>query len=134
MRVPSRARVLVAVSAGGVLGAEARYLLGTAFPAEPGTWPWTTFWINVTGCLLIGVLYTVLSELVADPHPLLRPSLGVGVLGGYTTFSTWSVETVQLVDRGSYGTALGYAVVSPVTAVLACALAVALTRRIGGAA
>ncbi|MBP2371192.1 fluoride efflux transporter CrcB [Pseudonocardia parietis] len=129
--MPSRSRVLGAVAAGGVLGAEARYLLGAAFPAAPGSWPWTTFWINITGCLLIGVLTTVLTELLARPHPLLRALLGVGVLGGYTTFSTWSVETVQLVEHGSYGAALGYALVSPVAAILACAFAVAATRRIG---
>ena len=129
--MPSRSRVLGAVAAGGVLGAEARYLLGAAFPTAPGSWPWTTFWINITGCLLIGALTTVLTELVARPHPLLRPLLGVGVLGGYTTFSTWSVETVQLVEHGSYGAALGYALVSPVAAILACALAMAATRRVG---
>lgn len=130
----SRPRILGTVAVGGVLGAEARYLLGAAFPAAPGAWPWTTFWINITGCLLIGVLHTLLTELVAHPHPLLRPLLGVGVLGGFTTFSTWSVETVRLVEHGSYGTALGYALASPVAAVLVCALAVALTRRAGGSA
>ncbi|GAA1393169.1 fluoride efflux transporter CrcB [Pseudonocardia kongjuensis] len=125
-------RVPMAVAVGGVVGAEIRYLLGVAFPAAPGGWPWTTFWINVSGCLLIGVLYTVLAG--ADrPNPLLRPLLGVGVLGGFTTFSAWSVETVQLAGHGHYGLALGYALASPVVAVAACALAVALTRRIGGA-
>lgn len=126
-------RVLGAVAVGGVLGSEARYLLGVAFAPVPGSWPWTTFWINVTGCLLIGVLYTVLTE-PARPHPLLRPLLGVGVLGGYTTFSTWSVETVGLVDAGRPGLALTYALVSPVAAVLACASAVGATRRLGRSA
>jgi fluoride exporter len=126
-------RMIVAVAVGGVLGAEARYLLGVAFASPPGTWPWTTFWINVTGCLLIGVLYTVLTELTT-PHPLLRPLLGVGVLGGYTTFSTFSVETVGLVDAGRPGLALAYALATPVAAVLACAVGVGVTRRVGAAA
>ncbi|MBC3189851.1 fluoride efflux transporter CrcB [Pseudonocardia sp. C8] len=130
-RVTSRRRAVAAVAAGGVLGAEARYLLSSAFPAPPGGWPWTTFWINITGCLLIGVLYTVLAEVAARPHPLARPLLGAGMLGGYTTFSAWSVETVQLLDGGAYGTAVGYALVSPLAAVLACAGGVAVTRRIG---
>lgn len=121
----------MAVAVGGVVGAEIRYLLGVAFPAAPDAWPWTTFWINISGCLLIGVLYTVLAG-AARPNPLLRPLLGVGVLGGYTTFSTWSVETVQLAEHGRYGLALGYALASPVVAVAACAVAVVLTRRIGG--
>ena len=127
----SRPRTVAAVAAGGVVGAEARYLLGAAFPGTPGGWPWTTFWINITGCLLIGILYTVLTEVAARPHPLLRPLLGVGLLGGYTTFSTWSVETVQLLERGSYGMALGYALACPLAAVASCAFAVATTRRIG---
>jgi CrcB protein len=122
-------RVIAAVAVGGVLGSEARYLLGVAFAPAPGSWPWTTFWINVTGCLLIGVLYTVLTERTT-PHPLIRPLLGVGVLGGYTTFSTFSVETVGLVDAGRPGLALAYAVITPVAAVLACAAGVGLTRRI----
>ncbi|MDQ4117395.1 MAG: fluoride efflux transporter CrcB [Actinomycetota bacterium] len=123
-------RVIVAVAVGGVLGSEARYLLGVGWPQVPGTWPWTTFWINLSGCLLIGVLYTVLTERAA-PHPLLRPLLGVGVLGGYTTFSAWSVETVGLLDAGRPGLALGYALVAPVAAVLACAAGVGLARRVG---
>ena len=126
-------RTIVAVAVGGVLGSEARYLLGLAFAQTPGSWPWTTFWINVTGCLLIGALYTVLPGLTT-PHPLLRPLLGIGVLGGYTTFSTYSVETVGLIDAGRPGLALAYALVTPVAAVLACALAVGVTRRLAGGA
>lgn len=123
-------RVVVAVAVGGVLGSEARYLLGVAFAVPPGRWPWTTFGINVTGCLLIGVLYTVLTERVTA-HPLVRPLLGVGVLGGYTTFSAFSVETVGLLDAGRPGLALAYALATPVAAVLACAAGVGVARRVG---
>jgi fluoride exporter len=126
---PGRGRVIGAVAVGGVLGSEARYLLGVAFAQTPGTWPWTTFWINVTGCLLIGVLYTALTERT-PPHPLVRPLLGVGVLGGYTTFSTFSVETVGLVDAGRPLLAVTYALVTPLAAVLACAAGAGLTRRV----
>ncbi len=129
---PYRPSVIAAVAVGGVAGAEARYVLAVAFPQTPGDWPWTTFWINVTGCVLIGVLLTVLSELTS-PHPLLRPLLGVGVLGGYTTFSTWSVEAVGLVAAGHPGVASAYVVVTPVAAVLACALGIVATRRVASA-
>ncbi|MEU8489726.1 fluoride efflux transporter FluC [Pseudonocardia alni] len=122
--------MLAAIVIGGVVGAEARYMLGVAFPSGTGTWPWTTFAINVSGSVLLGCLYTVLADLVSDPHPLLRPLLGVGVVGGYTTFSTWSVETVSLVTTGHPLRAAVYALATPLIAVLACATAVAATRRI----
>ncbi|MFP5022659.1 fluoride efflux transporter CrcB [Pseudonocardia phyllosphaerae] len=128
---PGTAATVGAVAVGGVLGAEARYLLGVAFPAAHGDWPWTTFWINVTGCLLIGLLYTTLGEL-RKPHWSLRPLLGVGVLGGYTTFSTWAVDTVQLTDAGRWGAALAHALVTPVVAILACAAGVIVARLLGG--
>ncbi|PWW66494.1 fluoride efflux transporter FluC [Actinokineospora spheciospongiae] len=84
------AAVLAAVSAGGVLGALARYGLGTLLPA-----PWATWLVNVSGCLLIGALMAVITR--TGPHsPLLRPFLGVGFLGGYTTFSTAVVDTAHL--------------------------------------
>ena len=88
--------VLGAIAAGGVVGAEARYTLGLALPHAVGTWPWSTLLINVSGCLLIGVLMVVITELV-KPHRLLRPFLGVGVLGGYTAFSTYAVDALSLV-------------------------------------
>jgi CrcB protein len=91
----SNAPVVAAVSAGGVVGALARYGLGVLFPS-----PWTTFAINVSGCLLIGVLMVLIDELW-PPHRLLRPFLGTGVLGGYTTFSTYAVD----VTRGAGGLA-----------------------------
>lgn len=122
--------VIAAIAAGGVLGAEARYGLGLLLPADPSGPPWATLLVNVSGCLLIGVLMVTLTER-ARPHPLARPFLGVGLLGGYTTFSTYAVETVRLLDAGRAGPALGYVAATPVLAVLACAAGVALTRRAG---
>lgn len=122
--------VLGAVAAGGVAGAEARWLLGVLFPDAPGAWPWTTFAVNLSGCLLIGILLTVLTER-ATPHPVLRPLLGTGVLGGYTTFSTWSVDVLGLLDAGRLAAAAGYLVATPVLAVAACAAGVAVARRAG---
>ncbi len=76
--------ILLAISVGGVLGALARYGLGVAFPHGAAGFPWATFAVNVTGCGLTGVLMVCIDQLGA--HRLVRPFLGVGVLGGFTTF------------------------------------------------
>jgi CrcB protein len=123
--------VLAAIAAGGVLGAEARYAIGALLPHTRDAWPWSTLLINVSGCVLIGALMVVIIEL-AYGHRLLRPFLGVGVLGGYTTFSTASVEALSLVDAGRPGAALGYVVATPVLAVLGCGIGVVSTRLLAG--
>lgn len=128
---PPRAwAVLAAIAAGGLVGAEARYGVGLALPHADGTWPWSTLLINVSGGLLIGVLMVVILELV-DPHPLVRPFLGVGVLGGYTTFSTFAVDTLALGRAGNVGLAVAYAVATPLFALLAVAIGAALARMAG---
>jgi CrcB protein len=121
--------VLGTIAAGGVVGSEARYGLGLALPHAVGSWPWATFLENLSGCLLIGVLMVVITELVT-PHRLVRPFLGVGVLGGYTTFSTYAVDGLSLAAAGRAGVAVAYLMVTPVTAVLACAAGAAATRLI----
>jgi CrcB protein len=110
--------VLGVVCAGGVAGALARYGIGAAFPHRPDAFPWATFGINVSGCLLIGVLMV----LVADVWPtrrLLRPFLGTGLLGGYTTFSTYVVDIQHLLAAGAAGTALAYLAGTVLTALAA---------------
>lgn len=99
--------VLPAISLGGVLGASARYGLGLAHPTAPGSLPVATLATNVTGCLLIGLLMVCLVE-SDNAHPLWRPFLGVGLLGGFTTLSTYTVETHTLLAEGYPGLALGY--------------------------
>ncbi|PSK99794.1 CrcB protein [Haloactinopolyspora alba] len=108
------------IAAGGVLGAEARYGLGVLADetAVSSGWPWATFVQNVTGCLLIGAVMAVLLDLTA-PHRLARPFLGVGVLGGYTTFSTYAVDVQQMLGDGRAATALLYLAGTPIAAVLA---------------
>lgn len=113
------------VAAGGVLGALCRYGLGLAVPAAPGHFPWTTFWINVSGCALIGILVVLVTEGWPGAHPLLRPFLGTGVLGGYTTFSTYIVDVTRL---GFTVTALAYLVGTLVAALLATYAGVLGTR------
>ena len=119
--------VLGVIAVGGVVGAEARYGIGVALPHGIGGWPWATLLINVSGCLLIGVLMVVITELVR-PHRLARPFLGVGVLGGYTTFSTYTVDVLSLAEAGRPGPALAYFVLTPVVALLACAAGAGATR------
>lgn len=83
--------MLAAVSAGGVVGALARYGIGELLPQHPHGFPVATFGINVAGCLAIGVLMALTEHRVM--HRLVRPFLGTGILGGFTTFSTYAVET-----------------------------------------
>ncbi|SDS92526.1 fluoride efflux transporter FluC [Actinoplanes derwentensis] len=124
---PRQAAVLAVVAAGGVLGACARYGATLIWPATPGAFPWTTFGINVSGCALMGVLMVLITERFTV-HPLVRPLLGTGVLGGYTTFSTYAVDAQHLVDTGHPGIALFYLVATLSAALLAVWGAAALTR------
>jgi len=97
---PHPVPVLAAVSAGGVLGALARYGISVAWPHHAGAFPWSTWTVNISGCFLIGVLMTGIARR-RPAQRLLRPFLGVGVLGGYTTFSTSAVDV--LVARPGVG-------------------------------
>ena len=127
--------VLGAIAVGGPIGTEARYGIGLVWPHSSSGWPWATLLINLSGCLLIGVLMVVITELV-EPHRLARPFLGVGILGGYTTFSTYTVDTISLADGARPDLAAAYLVVTPILAVLACALGAGATRlaaRLAGA-
>lgn len=119
--------VLAVVGAGGVLGALARHGLGQAVPTGAGGFPWTTFAVNVSGCLLMGALMVVISD-VWPARPLLRAFLGTGLLGGYTTFSTYIVEAQHLINRGAAGAALLYLAGTAVAALAAVAAGTLLTR------
>ena len=129
---------IAAVSAGGALGAGARYGAALLWPTAAGAFPWTTLVVNAVGCALIGVLMVVTEAWSA--HHLVRPFLGTGVLGGFTTFSTYAVDTQQLVDGGSPRTGLAYLVLTLLVAMVAVWGAVLVTRRVvrytalGGAA
>lgn len=119
--------VLAVISVGGALGAVARYGIGYAFPAAPRGFPWATFGINVTGCLLIGVLMVLVTDVWAG-HRLVRPFLGVGVLGGFTTFSTYVVDIQRLVNARAAGVALVYLVATLVAALLGVYAGITLAR------
>ncbi|KAB8195279.1 fluoride efflux transporter CrcB [Nonomuraea phyllanthi] len=121
--------VLGAISAGGALGALARFGLQSALPAGPADFPWATFMINVSGCLLIGALMVVITE-VRPAHRLVRPFLGVGVLGGYTTFSTYAVDVQRAVAAGAPLTGLVYLVATLAAALVAVTAGMWLARRL----
>lgn len=132
-RAEPQGRVLAAVAAGGVVGASARYGISLLWPAAPGAFPWATFWINASGCALIGVLMVLISEGGRTaPHPLVRPFAGVGVLGGFTTFSTYAVDFAHLLDVGKAGTALAYAGLTVVAALGAVWATATATRLVVG--
>ncbi|WP_369200579.1 fluoride efflux transporter CrcB [Streptomyces sp. PU-14G] len=127
-----QAPVVAAVSLGGGLGAAARYGASLLWPTQAGTFPWTTLLVNVTGCALIGLFMVVLTELWAA-HPLVRPFFGTGVLGGFTTFSTYATDIQRLIEDGSPRTALAYLGLTVAGAVASVWAAAALTRRVLGA-
>jgi len=106
-QISARWDILAVIAAGGALGSLARWGLAAALPRRPGGFPWATFLTNVTGCLLIGALMVLLAE-AWPPSRYLRPFLGIGVLGGYTTFSTFSYEAFRLLQDGEWNRALAY--------------------------
>ncbi|SDP65958.1 CrcB protein [Klenkia soli] len=124
-------RTYLVVALGGALGALARWGVSRGLPHVPGAWPWATVTVNVTGCLVIGVLLAVLLARYPD-HPWLRPFLATGVLGGYTTFSTFAVDAVQLADAGRWPVAVGYVLVSVVGGLAAVVLGLVAGRALAG--
>jgi CrcB protein len=119
--------VLSVISLGGALGALARYGVTAAVPAGRRSFPWGIFGVNVSGCLLIGILMVLVTE-VWTGQRLVRPFLGVGVLGGYTTFSTYVVDIQRLVNAGAAATALMYLIGTVVAALVAVYAGVTATR------
>jgi CrcB protein len=132
--VRDRLDVLAVIALGGAVGAAARYGAGEVWPSEPGAVPWATFAVNVVGSFLLGLLMVYVTD-VWPPRRYVRPFLGVGVLGGFTTFSTYALDTRALAVDGRAAAAVGYLLATLVLAlgaVVAGALVGrALTRRRG---
>jgi CrcB protein len=119
--------IYVWAALGGVLGALGRWALGAALPHSPGAWPWSTLLVNLAGCLLIGALLAVL--LARFPRsPWLRPFLAVGVLGGFTTFSTFAVDVVAMTREDRAPLAVAYVLTSVLGGVLAVVVGLLLGR------
>jgi CrcB protein len=99
--------LLAVIAAGGALGSLARWSLSEAIPRTPSQLPVATWLANATGALVLGALMVFIAD-VWPPQRYLRPFLGVGVLGGYTTFSTYMLDTRTLIAEGRLATALAY--------------------------
>jgi fluoride exporter len=111
-------RELLAILAGGFVGALARAELGVAITDPVGSWPWATLLVNVAGAIVLGF---VAARWASGEVP--RALLGTGFCGALTTFSTMQVELLQMFDRGRVGLAVVYATVSVVAGVIGVCLA-----------
>jgi CrcB protein len=118
---------LSVIASGGVIGALARQGLWAAFPHRAGAFDWITLGINVGGCALIGVLMTAATE-VRHAHHMTRPFLGAGVLGGFTTFSTYIIEIQRSITSGEPQAGLAYLALTLVAALLAVYAGASATR------
>ncbi|MGH9015938.1 MAG: fluoride efflux transporter CrcB [Acidimicrobiia bacterium] len=107
------------IAVAGSAGALSRYQLeGFISRHTRGAFPWGTLVVNASGCFVLGLLFTLLTERFL-PHPYLRSALTIGFLGAYTTFSTFAFETVRLAEDGARGLALLNVVVSVAVGVAA---------------
>lgn len=125
---------LLLVALGGALGSMARYGVGLGaarlFPAS--SWPWGTLTVNVVGGLALGLLVGWMSLKAGAGQETVRVFAAVGVLGGFTTFSAFSLETVLMIERREYGLAGAYVLLSVVLTVAALMAGLMLARRAFG--
>ena len=118
---------LLLVGLGGFAGSSARYLVQLVFPHYPGAFPWGTFLVNIIGSLLIGIIYGL-----AEEHKIMtqeiRLLLAVGFCGSFTTFSTFSIENLQMFQMGSYAHLIVNIALSVTLGILAVVGGIHLTR------
>lgn len=124
-----RERLLLAIFAGGALGALARAAVETAFPATGHGWPWATFAVNIAGAALLAYVVTRLQERL-PPSTYPRPLLGTGLCGALTTFSTMQIEVIRLVREDHAALGVAYLAASVAAGALAVFLVSALVRRV----
>jgi CrcB protein len=120
--------MILLVALGGAFGSVARYLMASSIQTATGwEFPLGTVLVNILGCFLIGILYVLL---VARPDPRheLRALLMVGVMGGFTTFSSFSLETVTMAMNGNYTGATLNVVISVAACLVGTVLGVTLAR------
>lgn len=118
--------IVAVVSLGGMIGALLRYGIGTAWTSG---FPWATMTINAVGCGAMGALIVLVTE-VWPSQKLLRPFLGTGVLGGFTTFSTYASDGITMLDRGQFVPGVLYLMATPLIALTAVFAAFAFTTRL----
>jgi CrcB protein len=123
-----QAPVIAVVALGGATGACARYGAALLWPTAAGAFPWTTLVVNAVGCALIGVFMVLITD-VWSVHRLVRPFFGTGVLGGFTTFSTYATDIRALIDGGHARTGLAYLALTLLAALAAVWATASVTRR-----
>ena len=124
-------RVTAVVGLGGGIGSVLRYLLGQAVPVPPHGFPWGTFAGNLSGSLVLGLLMVYILQ-VWPPRRYLRPFVCVGVIGGFTTFSTYVNEVRDLAAAGLWSRADAYALSSLVAGLAALWCGIVLGRLLAG--
>jgi len=123
--------ILLLIAVGGAAGSLLRYLIGGAVQRMSASgFPIGTMFVNVSGCFLVGILVRQFLNMQVSPE--LRAFLIVGFCGGFTTFSTFSAETLGLVEGGEYGRATGYVILSVVLCLAATFMGMAAMRLLAG--
>jgi CrcB protein len=118
--------MLFAIALGGAAGSLLRYGIGTMMGTRPDAFPFGTLLVNVTGSLLLGLLVPRLDAALASPE--LRAALTIGLCGGYTTFSTFSLETVRMFQGGRGTAAIAYVLASVLLSSIAMLAGLTLSR------
>lgn len=111
------------------MGSLGRYAVGLALPHTIGSFPWSTLVVNLTGALAMGLLVAFLMDR-PGAHRLARPVVGVGLLGGWTTFSAFAIDVVTLLETGHGGEAAAYVLASFLGGVLAVTLGSTVGQRL----
>jgi fluoride exporter len=120
-------KTLAVIAIGGMVGAAARFKIAQALPTTPGHFPWATFWTNLSGSFLLGFFLIVLLERF-PPTRYVRPFVATGILGAYTTMSTYTVETALLIKDDHAVTALLYGLGSLAAGVFLAYAGIAIAR------
>ena len=119
---------ILIVAIGSFVGGALRYLLSTVMrPCCTGAFPWATLTVNLLGCFLIGVLYALFARFGSTTHPACL-LLTTGLCGGFTTFSTFANESLQMLQNGNTGGFLCYAGVSVAAGIAFVALGFILVK------
>ena len=123
-------QLFLLASAGGAIGAGLRYLVNEAFAVRGlHAFPWATLTVTVVGCLAMGLLAGMFAER-SHLGPELRVFLTTGILGGFTTFSAFSIDFARLAEGGEAGAAVAYAVASVVLSIVAVFLGLWMARTV----
>ena len=123
-------KMVLLVASGGAIGATMRYLSGVAFTRFFGaSLPYGTFFVNIAGAFLMGAFITYLAKSIPTSMEL-RQFVAVGILGGFTTFSAFSLELVNMIERAQIATAFIYVIASVLLSVAAVFLGIFIVRNI----